>query len=134
MSNRSLAEIRTLVTWITFFAVVLLLAAVAALSKFKHRKSGGLDLPWPLERKRSLLTEPEQILYRGLTQALPDHVVFAQVQLLQMVRFRRRSPPYAVLNRMSRLSLDFVVVTPNTSIVAAIELDDASHLYHDRQS
>jgi len=35
---------------------------------------------------------------------------------------------------MSRLSLDFVVLTPDTGIVAAIELDDARHRHPDRQS
>jgi uncharacterized protein DUF2726 len=113
MPHSHRAEIGTLIPWIAFIAFGLLLAAHAALAKSKHRKARGLDLPWPLERRRSLLTDPEQILYRRLIQALPDHVVFAQVQLLQMVRFKRHSPPYAVLNRMSRLSLDFVVLTPN---------------------
>ncbi len=123
--------INTLIAWIALIAIVLVLGA---LRRSKRKRAGGLEVPWPLERKRSLLTEPEQILYRRLVQALPQHIVLAQVQLLQMVRFKRRSPPYAVLNRMSRLSLDFVILTSDTGVVAAIELDDASHLHRARQS
>jgi len=120
-----------LILWILLIAVLLVLAA---LGRLKRRRVAGLEVPWPLEPKRALLTDPEQVLYRRLVQALPHHIVLAQVQLLQMVRFKRRSPPYAVLNRMSRLSLDFVVLTPDTGIVAAIELDDARHRHPDRQS
>lgn len=112
-------------------AVVLVLAALGRLTR---RRVGRLEVPWPLESKRALLTAPEQVLYRRLVQALPHHIVLAQVQLLQMVRFKRRSPPYAVLNKMSRLSVDFVILTPDTRVVAAIELDDASHLHQHRQS
>ena len=100
-----------LILWILLIAVLLVLAA---LGRLKRRRVAGLEVPWPLEPKRALLTDPEQVLYRRLVQALPHHIVLAQVQLLQMVRFKRRSPPYAVLNRMSRLSLDFVVLTPDT--------------------
>src|SRR5207253_81177 len=67
-----------------------------------------------------------------LVQALPHHLVLAQVQLLQAVRFKRGSRKATVFNRISQLSLDFVVLTPDTRIVAAIELDNASH--NDRQS
>jgi hypothetical protein len=91
-----------LILWVLFIAVVLVLAA---LGRLKRRKVAGLEAPWPLEPKRALLTDPEQIIYRRLVKALPHHIVLAQVQLLQMVRFKRRSPPDAVLNRMSRLSL-----------------------------
>jgi very-short-patch-repair endonuclease len=74
-----------------------------------------------------LLTEAEQVLYRRLQEALPSHIVFAQVQLLQVVRFKGRTRELSVMNRISQLSLDFLVVTSDTRVVAAIELDDSSH-------
>jgi len=55
------------------------------------------------------------------------------VQLLQLLKFKRERRSYAVFNRVCRLSLDFVIVNPDTSIVAAIELDDASHQRDDRR-
>jgi very-short-patch-repair endonuclease len=111
-------------------AALVILAAV--IGKTSRRKKAGLDAPWPLEAKRTLLTEPEQVLYRKLVLALPDELVFAQVQLLQAVRFKRGCRNAAVFNRISQLSLDFVVLGPDTRILAAVELDDASH--DDRQS
>jgi very-short-patch-repair endonuclease len=111
-------------------AALVILAAV--IGKASRRKNIGLDVPWPLEARRALLTEPEQVLYRRLVQALPDQLVFAQVQLLQAVRFKRGARKAAVFNRISQLSLDFVVLAPDTRILAAVELDDASH--DDRQS
>jgi hypothetical protein len=35
----------------------------------------------------TLLSNPEQVLYGRLTQASPSHIVLAQVQLLQALRF-----------------------------------------------
>jgi very-short-patch-repair endonuclease len=122
----------SLTLWVALAITVVL--GLAALGGSRRRKISGLEVPWPLESKRALLTAPEQVLYRRLVQTLPHHIVLAQVQLLQMVRFKHRTPPYAVLNRMSRLSVDFVILTPDTRMVAAIELDDASHRYKHRQS
>jgi very-short-patch-repair endonuclease len=58
---------------------------------------------------------------------LPGHIVLAQVQLLQIINFRRGRWSQAIFNRISRLSLDFLILNPDTSIVAAVELDDATH-------
>jgi very-short-patch-repair endonuclease len=104
--------------------ILTVLALVAA--KLKPR-DGLFSKPWPLEAKRQLLTERERALYQRLVQTLPHHIVLAQVQLLQIVNFKRGRRSYAILNRISQLSLDFLILNPDTSIVAAIELDDATH-------
>jgi len=116
----------------------LLLALIAAgvlgvFSKALRARHGALSRPWPLEAKRHLLSERERDLYRRLVQSLPQHVVLAQVQLLQVLKFKRGRRPYAVLNRISQLSLDFLILAPDTSPVAAIELDDVSHELGDRR-
>ena len=116
----------------------LLLALIAAgvlglLSKKFRSRDGVLSRPWPLEAKRHLLSERERDLYRRLVQSLPDHIVLAQVQLLQVLKFRRGRRTYAVLNRISQLSLDFLILNPDTGPVAAIELDDVSHELGDRR-
>lgn len=59
--------------------------------------------------------------------------MLAQVQLLQAVRFGRGAWTPATLNRISQLSIDFLVVTPDTRIIAAIELNDATHQGPKRQ-
>jgi very-short-patch-repair endonuclease len=107
---------------------------VAALGRRRRSSAPPLDRPWPLECEPQLLSEPEQILYRRLVQAAPEHIVLAQVQLQQMVRFRRGAQRAGIRNRFSQLCVDFVIVKPDTSIVAAVELDDASHLEKQRRA
>jgi len=107
--------------------VLAVLAVLAAGLGQRRRGGSGLEQPWPLERKTALLTNSEQRLHQRLVQALPDHLVFPQVQLLQLVRFKRGRWNASIANRISQLSIDFLIVKPDTSIVAAIELDDASH-------
>ncbi len=112
-----------------------LIAAVVirlVLRKFRPRE-GLLAKPWPLEAKRQVLSERERVLYRRLVEALPNHIVLAQVQLLQLLNFKRGQRTYAIFNRISQLSLDFVILNQDTSLVAAIELDDATHERDDRR-
>ena len=114
-------------------ALVLVAAALSVLAaKFKPR-DGSLAKPWPLEAKRQLLTERERALYQRLIQTLPNHIVLAQVQLLQVLNFQRGRRTQAIVNRISQLSLDFLILNPDTSIVAAVELDDATHTREDRR-
>jgi hypothetical protein len=109
-------------------AVFLVPVAIAAILGWKQRRTDlGFDRPWPLEATLMLLTQAEQMLYRRLQEALPGHIVLAQVRLLQVVRFKGRTRELSVMNRISQLSLDFLAVTPDTRVVAAIELDDSSH-------
>jgi|HubBroStandDraft_1064217.scaffolds.fasta_scaffold388523_1 very-short-patch-repair endonuclease len=114
-------------------ALVLVAAALSILAaKFKPR-DGSLAKPWPLEAKRQLLSERERALYQRLVQSLPNHIVLAQVQLLQVINFQRGHCTHAILNRISQLSLDFLILNPDTSIVAAVELDDATHTRENRR-
>lgn len=122
------------VPWLLGGALLLALVA-AVLARRPHReKSASLDRPWPLEPKRPLLSQPEQVLYRRLLQACPRHTVLCQVQLMQMLRFKRGGWNPGIANRISQLSVDFLIVNPNTSIVAAIEVDDGSHERADRRA
>lgn len=107
--------------------VLAILAVLAAALGQCRRGGSGLEQPWPLERKTALLTNSEQRLHQRLLRALPDYLVFPQVQLLQLVRFKRGRWNASIANRISQLSVDFLIVKPDSSIVAAIELDDASH-------
>lgn len=115
-------------------ALVLVVAALSSVlaAKFKPR-DGSLAKPWPLEAKRQLLAERERALYQRLVQTLPNHIVLAQVQLLQVLNFQHGRRSQAIFNRISQLSLDFLILNPDTSIVAAIELDDATHTREDRR-
>jgi hypothetical protein len=102
-------------------------AVIGAFANKRKTRAGLCAKPWPLVAKRQLLTERERALYQRLVQTLPNHIVLAQVQLLQVVNFQRGRRTQAILNRFNQLSLDFLILNPDTSIVAAIELDDATH-------
>jgi very-short-patch-repair endonuclease len=113
--------------------LVFILAFLAVLAAKLKRRDSLFAKPWPLEAKRQLLTERERALYQRLVQTLPKHLILAQVQLLQIVNFKRGRRSYAILNRISQLSLDFLILNPDTSIVAAVELDDSTHAPENRR-
>jgi len=102
-------------------------------NKLKSR-DGLFAKSWPLEAKRQLLSERERALYQRLVQTLPHHIVLAQVQLLQVLNFQRGRRTQAILNRFNQLSLDFLILNPDTSIVAAVELDDSTHTREARRN
>jgi hypothetical protein len=90
-------------------AVLIGMAALAkALGRRRRSSATALDRPWPLECEPHLLSEREQILYHRLVKAAPEHIVLMQVL--------------------------FLIVTADTSILAAVELDDASHDREDRRA
>ena len=113
----------------TAFVVLLLLAiAVATLLLLKKRGllEGGGSGPWPFYVKKPL-TQPEQVLYHRLVKALPEHIVLAQVQVSRILGVKKGSNFNEWNNRINRLSYDFVVCSKDSTVLAAIELDDKSH-------
>lgn len=80
------------------------------------------------------MTAPEQILYFRLRDALPEHIVLAQVQLSRFLGVKKGERAQPWLNRINRLSVDFLILKKDASVVAAIELDDKSHERRDRRA
>ncbi len=119
--------------YLLWLVALVVLAAAVAVARPHRRATRGRDRPWPLEPTPTILTEREQVLYRRLVEALPECVVLPQVQLARALRFKRGQRDHAVWNRICQLSIDFLIVRPDTSIIAAIELDDSSHRRADRQ-
>ena len=112
----------------TLLVVILLVAVVALL--FYLKKQGLLEGKrtgsWPFYIKKPL-TQPEQVLYHRLVKALPDHIVLAQVQVSRVLGVKKGSNFKEWNNRINRLSYDFVVCGKDSTVLAAIELDDKSH-------
>lgn len=107
--------------------VLVLLAACAAFVTLKTRAlSGASDTPWPFYAKK-LLSQPEQVLYHRLVAAMPECMVLAQIQLSQVVGVKKGYNFHEWSNRINRMSLDFLVCLKDSTIVAAIELDDKTH-------
>lgn len=112
--------------------VLLILFGGIALAVLRAKSEGGSTSgPWPFSLRKPL-TEPEQVLYFRLCNALPDHMVLAQVGLTRFLGVKRGHNTRAWNNRINRMSIDFLVCNKDASVVAAIELDDASHQRLDR--
>lgn len=87
----------------------------------------------PLFFGKSPLTDVEQTLYHRMTEAIPDYIVLAQVQVSQIVGIHKGPLWQTWFNKISRKSIDFLICRPDFSIVAAIELDESSHDREERQ-
>jgi Protein of unknown function (DUF2726) len=113
------------------FIVLAALAAASAVRKRVAEAEADDDKPWPFYPKRPL-SQPEQVLYHRLVEALPEHIVLAQVQLSRVFGVKKGFNARGWLNRINRMSFDFVVCLKDATVVAAIELDDRSHESADR--
>ena len=111
--------------------VIVIVAAFFLVAKAK--KGGGTgETPWPFYAKKPL-SSPEQVLYFRLCKALPEHIVLAQVALSRILGVKKGYNFGEWFNRINRMSADFVLCSKDSTIVAVIELDDASHEKADRQ-
>lgn len=84
------------------------------------------DGEWPFQ-KRKLITATETVLFERLRQALPEHYIFTQVQLSQLVAIKKGHSLKMWFSRISQMSVDFVIADEFLNTIAAVELDDKSH-------
>jgi len=114
--------------------LIVVVAVIVVFAVLKAKSQGGAsDEVWPFSAKKPL-SQPEQVLYFRLIQALPEHIILAQVQLSRLLGVKKGNNHQAWSNRINRMSADFVVCNKDLSIVAVIELDDATHQREDRQA
>lgn len=109
--------------WLFALEIIIILATLVAIFRLRRRPVDPADT-WPYYPRRPLSTT-EKMLYTRLKQALPDHIILAQVRLSRLLAVREGSDCKAWLNRISRLSADFVVCNRDASILAVIELEHA---------
>lgn len=118
-------------------SVVILIVVVAALLLLAARKSLArrktADEEWPVYADTPL-TLAEQSFYFRLKQALPEHIVFAQMQYSRFIGVKPGSEHWqSCRNRLSQKSADFVICDKSMAVQAVIELDDATHARADRR-
>jgi very-short-patch-repair endonuclease len=88
----------------------------------------------PSYRAKQLMHDQEHALYQRLTEALPDHQVFAQVSMSAIVeptesgKQRQRAR-----NFISQKYVDYVICDAKANPIAVVELDGRSHQRQDRQ-
>jgi hypothetical protein len=109
-----------------FISLLIGIVAVALLLLATRLRRTPHPAHWPFYAKR-VLSSPEQVLYFRLVKSLPECVILAQVQLSRVLGVKKGFNFGQWNNRINRLSLDFVVCLKDSTVVAAIELDDASH-------
>ena len=80
---------------------------------------------WPPEATR-LLTAQERKAYETLQQALPDHLILAQVPLARFIRVPTRYSYGEWLSRVGQLSADLVVCDKATQVLAVVEIRPAN--------
>jgi hypothetical protein len=122
------------VTWL--FLAFLVLAAIVAAAALAGTRRGSANLSadesWPFYA-RKLLSQPEQVLYHRLVNALPECFVLAQVQLSRLLDVKKGVNAAGWKNRISQKSVDFVVCRKDSTVVAVVELDDSTHNRVSRQ-
>jgi very-short-patch-repair endonuclease len=114
-------------------AVAVLLVLLVLLFFKARGQSDSDDEAWPFYARKPL-SQAEQILYFRLVRALPEHIVLAQVQLSRLLGVRKGNSHQSWTNRINRMSVDFVVCHKDSTIVAVIELDDATHEQQERRT
>jgi hypothetical protein len=111
--------------WAISAAVLVAVVALVAIALRRSRHSTD-EGTWPFFAKKPL-SNPEQVLYFRLQRALPDHIVLAQVQLSRILGVKKGEKYQNWLNRINQLSADFVICAKDATVLAVVELDDASH-------
>lgn len=86
-----------------------------------------IGTPWPVAA-RNLLSARESDFYKLLCALYPQHKVFVQVALSQMIDVPEDRPDrQSIRNRFQQLVADFVLCRADLTVVTVIELDDRSH-------
>lgn len=117
----------------SFLVLILVVFAVIVFTVLNNKKKADdINEIWPYIR-RNPLSEPEQILYYRLLEALPEHIVLCQVQLSRLLGVERSANQIMWMNRINRMSVDFVICDKSFKAIAVIELDDATHEKKERQ-
>ncbi|MEQ1345391.1 DUF2726 domain-containing protein [Acinetobacter seifertii] len=98
--------------------VVLVILSVLKKGESKNRNAKRN----PIKGKR-IITMNEQPTFMKLKEALPEHIILAQVAFSAFMT----AQGYATRNLFNRKVADFVVLDKAFNIVAIVELDDSSH-------
>ena len=106
-------------TWVIVLIVIFAIVGIFLGSANKGKKGGKRS---PIKGKR-IITMNEQPTFLRLREALPEHIVLAQVAFSAFMT----ASGYATRNLFNRKVADFVVLDKQFNIVAIVELDDSSH-------
>ncbi|AMX18653.1 DUF2726 domain-containing protein [Acinetobacter sp. X9] len=103
-----------------FLIAMMILAILNVLKKGESKNRNAKRNP--IKGKR-IITMNEQPTFMKLKEALPEHIILAQVAFSAFMT----AQGYATRNLFNRKVADFVVLDKAFNIVAIVELDDSSH-------
>jgi hypothetical protein len=85
--------------------------------------------------KKAPLTEPEQITYFKLVSALPNYIILPQVSFGSFITTKGGTAKqnFSRFGQARQKVIDFLVCDKSFEIIAAIELDDSSHIGREEQ-
>jgi len=122
-------------SFVLLLIVLLLLALLWLIWGLRRRKRNPFlakhpKLPY---LRRALMTATEMDVYIILLEALPDYMIFSQVQASRVLEVPKSRETYYWFNFVSRLSYDFVICRADSTPIAVIEVDDRTHELPERQ-
>ncbi|QNW90520.1 DUF2726 domain-containing protein [Acinetobacter seifertii] len=103
-----------------FLIAIMVLAILSVLKKGEIKNRNAKRNPI---KGKPIITMNEQPTFMKLKEALPEHIILAQVAFSAFMT----AQGYATRNLFNRKVADFVVLDKAFNIVAIIELDDSSH-------
>ncbi|ARG17750.1 DUF2726 domain-containing protein [Acinetobacter nosocomialis] len=103
-----------------FLIAIMILAILSVLKKGESKNRNVKRTPI---KGKPIITMNEQPTFMKLKEALPEHIILAQVAFSAFMT----AQGYATRNLFNRKVADFVVLDKAFNIVAIVELDDSSH-------
>lgn len=106
--------------------IVMALAAIAMVLIARNlgvRKGAAEATTWKL-KARDPMNSTERKMFWRLQEALPEHVILAQVALSQLLE---KPSNQGLWNKVDRKVLDFVICDANLRVIAIIETDGPHH-------
>lgn len=124
-----------------FPSLVIAILLIAFLKKYISKNGGETKQPETISGLtagelasisiKPLLTPTELKFSRLLEQAIPELRVMYQVAVYQTIKIQNSSENLKILNKLNRLTFDFVVIDNESNVVVILELDDKTHLRAD---
>ncbi|WP_066801237.1 DUF2726 domain-containing protein [Moraxella oblonga] len=126
-----------------FVGVVVIIVVGVILTKTRQEAVDSTPPPvkgdelaiWPFT-VMPIMTDSEVIFFKKLVEALPEYLIFSQVQLSRIIEPSEDAGNDRAFwfNRICRQSVDYVVVAKDCqTVLLAIELDDWTHESKTRQ-
>jgi hypothetical protein len=111
--------------------VFLVAIILGRLVRRDNRRYASIRYRWPLESVR-LLPQDERKLFDRITRTLTDVVVLIQVPITAFVRVKEGAISAGLVNRYEKLCVDFLICNRDTSVIAAVVLDNKARDPKDR--